>query len=255
MAFINIQDPVKRKEIVQDYVKMRNEVRQRNENDKESNLLKEKAIEERVRPIVKATEKSAEMITSALKHEEGPKTPFEFYSTMTKNKDKYISIYRNNDRTFRLGKTNIQIDAENNIHIDGTMYRYSSGIWDLLMLNEPDEYTEDDLETYKDIVKVTDLIDNPRLTNSKSYYKTTKKYEFLSELFTRKRATTVEGRGIILPGDINSLKQRFQLVCGERAAGNIDATTPEIVAILDEFLHRNYISRQEYNVVCKRLEC
>ena len=64
-----------------------------------------------------------------------------------------------------------------------------------------------------------------------------------------------KGDGIILPGDINSLKQRLQLVCAERAAGNIKATTPEIVAILDELLQRNYISKQEYNVVCKKLEC
>ena len=64
-----------------------------------------------------------------------------------------------------------------------------------------------------------------------------------------------EGTGIILPGDINSLCSRFQLVCAERAAGNITATTPEIVAILDDFLHRKYISREEYNAMCKKLGC
>ena len=46
---------------------MRNEVRQRNENNKETNLLKEKAIQESARPLVEATEKSAQLITSALK--------------------------------------------------------------------------------------------------------------------------------------------------------------------------------------------
>ena len=43
--------------------------------------------------------------------------------------------------------------------------------------------------------------------------------------------TDKDGTGIILPGDINSLRSCFQLVCLERAAGNITATTPEIVAI------------------------
>ena len=66
---------------------------------------------------------------------------------------------------------------------------------------------------------------------------------------------TPEGTGIILPGDINSLRSRFQLVCAERRAGNITATTPEIVAILDEFLRRKYISKEEYNVMCKGLGC
>ena len=63
------------------------------------------------------------------------------------------------------------------------------------------------------------------------------------------------GEGIILPGDINGLLERLQLVCAERAAGNIKATTSEIVAILDELLRKHYISKREYNVVCKKLEC
>ena len=64
-----------------------------------------------------------------------------------------------------------------------------------------------------------------------------------------------DGEGIILPGDINGLLQRLRLVCAEREAGNIKATTSEIVAILDELLRKQFISKAEYNVVCKKLEC
>ena len=42
MAFIDITDPEKRKEIVQKYIQMRNELRIKNENRKEGNLLKDK---------------------------------------------------------------------------------------------------------------------------------------------------------------------------------------------------------------------
>ena len=261
MAFINISNPTKRDEIVQEYIKMKNDIREKNENNKESNLLKERAIEERFKPIVTATEKSAEKITSALKksEEEELKKPYDFYSSMSKNKDKYFSIYRNNDGSFKLGDTDIQIDEENNIHILDTVFKYTSGLWDLLMLNKPDDgdYTEDDLDNYKEIVKITNLIVNPHTTSLRSHYKNTSKYKFLENLFDvgRKRSRTVDGEGIILPGNINSLKQRLQLVCVERAAGNIEATTPEIVAILDELLRRKYISKPEYNEVCKRLEC
>ena len=259
MAFIDIPNPTKREEIVREYIKTRNEIRDKNENNKESNLLKERAIEEKFRPIVTATEKSAEKIASVLKKNEGPNTPYEFYSAMTKNKDKYFSIYRINDGSFRLGDTDIQIDGENNIHISGTTFKYTPGLFDLLMLNKPDDgdYTEDDLDNYKEIVKMTNLIDNPRSTTSKAHYKNTSKYKFLENLFYigRKRARTEEGSGVILPGDINSLKKRLQLVCAERAAGNIKATTPEIVAILDELLRQNYISKAEYNEVCERLGC
>ena len=71
----------------------------------------------------------------------------------------------------------------------------------------------------------------------------------------RKRISVTEGTGIILPGNIKSLVDRFRLVCAERAAGNIEATTPEIVAILDEFLRRSHISKVEYNAMCKQLGC
>ena len=60
---------------------------------------------------------------------------------------------------------------------------------------------------------------------------------------------------IIIPSDIKSLKSRLQLVCAERAAGNVRATTNEIVAILDEMLRQNHITRPEYNVVCEKLGC
>ena len=60
MAFINIKDPAKRKEIVQEYIDTRDAIRLRNENNKENNLIKERAIEERFRPIINATEKLPE---------------------------------------------------------------------------------------------------------------------------------------------------------------------------------------------------
>ena len=120
------------------------------------------------------------------------------------------------------------------------------------MLNNPDEgeYTDEDMKKYVEIMKQTDLIDNPHTTSARNNYRSTTKYKFLTSVVGEKK----EGEGIILPGDINSLKERLQLLCGERAAGNIEATTPEIVSILDECLRRNHISKREYNIVCKKLD-
>ena len=254
MAFIDIPDRAKAKEVVEEYIRMRNEVRVRNENNKETNLIKEHEKEERFKPIVAATEKSAEKITSAIRND-GSGTPYDYYSSLTRNRDKYFGIYRG-DGGFRSGGSDIQIDEENNISILDKSYGYSQGLWDLIMLNNPNDgdYSNEDLEHYKEIVQITDLINNPRVINTKSRYKQTAKYKFLESLSGNKRMR-LEGDGIILPGDINGLKERLQLVCGERAAGNIEATTPEIVAILDELLRRNYISRSEYNAVCKELGC
>ena len=165
MAFIDITDPEKREDIVKEYVQMRNEVKQRNENNKESNLLKEQVLRETARPLVEATEKSAQLITSALKPEpvqkNESKTLFEQYDA-SRNKDKYYSIYKDDDGSFVLGNAYIQIDADNNIKIGDETYPYSKGLWNLLMLNDPKIYTEDELVTYKKIVEETKLVDNPR---------------------------------------------------------------------------------------------
>ena len=99
----------------------------------------------------------------------------------------------------------------------------------------------------------------------------TLKYKFLAKLIGKKDEEAGEsdeersgedekengksGEGIILPGHINGLLDQLKLVCAERAAGNIAATTPHLVAILDELLRRNYLEKDEYNAVCQRLEC
>ena len=286
MAFIEIADPQKRKEIVKEYIQLRNEVKQRNENNKESNLLKEQALKESTRPLVEATEKSAQLITSALKHEPVQNLKIDSFD---KNRDKYFSIHKDGS-SFRLGNKFVQIDMGNNIKIGDEVYPYSEGLWNLIMQNKPESFTEGDRKKYKRIVEKTDLINNPQSPTSGT--KRTNKYRFLVKLFThqteeemeeetekmeegekaeemgddqenvledtlemRKGLPETEGTGIILPGNIKSLVDRFRLVCAERAAGNIEATTPEIVAILDEFLRRKHISKTEYNAMCKGLGC
>ena len=98
------------------------------------------------------------------------------------------------------------------------------------------------------------------MNNSKyafrSGHKGTEKWNFLQKHFLGKIAGLEPiGERIILPSNINGLKERLQLVCVERAAENIDTTTPEIVAILDELLQQRYISKMEYNEFYKRLGC
>ena len=64
MAFIDIQDPVKREEIVQDYIKNIREIQEKKENQKLHGMTVQKNIEKVFQPVVKATEKSASQITS-----------------------------------------------------------------------------------------------------------------------------------------------------------------------------------------------
>ena len=74
MAFIDIQGPVKREQIVQDYIKNIKEIRQRKENQKVQGIAQRRDIEKVFQPVVQATEKTASQITSEIKNlKEQPK--------------------------------------------------------------------------------------------------------------------------------------------------------------------------------------
>jgi hypothetical protein len=252
-------------------------IRTRNENNKENNLIKERELEARVCPIVEATEKLPEKISDALikNNLSSPfddkkpfhQSAFDYYMSngMNKVRDNYFRIYEN-DGSFKLGDTPITIDDDNNIIIQGQKFMSTPGLWDLIMLNKPKKYTTHDLKQYRKINDLTNFRYNPRPT-ARASHKKTNKYKFLNRKLdthlsdfdyddnSSDSSIGFNGSGIILPSDIKSLEARLQLVCAERAAGNVKATTNEIVAILDEMLRQNHITRPEYNVVCEKLGC
>ena len=58
MAFIDIQNPVKREQIVQDYIKNLKEICEKKENEKVRGITQRRDIEKVFQPVVQATEKS-----------------------------------------------------------------------------------------------------------------------------------------------------------------------------------------------------
>ena len=194
---------------------------------KKHNSLKEQTLGKIAKPLVEAKKISAKFITSALKKDPAPeKTLFDFYNAK-KDNDKYYSIYREYEWSFVLGNMYIEIDPNNDISIENDTYPYSKGIWNLLLLNIPILYTDNDLTAYKKIVEQTGLFDNPWPVGPGD--KRTKKYQFLekhrpiremrrsrsfdeagsSELVknigSRIQSIMSEGTSITLPGSINSL--------------------------------------------------
>ena len=77
MAFIDIKDPVKWEQTVQDYIKNLQEIRQRKENQKVHGIHERKNIEKAFQPVVQATEKSTKQITSEIKNLKEKKPPKE----------------------------------------------------------------------------------------------------------------------------------------------------------------------------------
>ena len=277
MAFIDIQDPVKREQTVQDYIKNLKEIRQRKENQKVRGITEQRNIEKVFQPVVQATEKSASQITSEIKNlKEQPKKgkpvsrTLDYYlNQLDKAKlDQYFGIYEE-DGIYMMGDKEINVDKDDNIHVDEVIFKGTKGLWRLVMMKKPDAYDKEDIRDYQELIIRTSVLDVPHTTNAADRPRNTAKYKFLTQNFTpvdsdgekdgEKDEETDEkkdGTGIVfLPGDIRGLIEQLHLLLAEYRAGNKVATKNQIVAILDQLLKRNYLTQEEYNGVCRSMLC
>ena len=290
MSFIDIKNPKKRDQIVQDYIKTLAFVRQKAENEKAQGLEQRIKLEKQYNPIINATKESANRITDELKNNraiaEGQKRSWrrdftqpaiEYYLNLKKNQDMYYGIQKINGH-YKMGEATVILDNKSNIYVDNERFEGTPGLWALVMLNQPNDYTSEDLHRYEDLVEKTQVIDNPITRTVNDRPKMTSKYKNILSQFEEAYESPEEedakldsdneetpplegeeggkGQGITyLPSNISGLLDRLKLVYAERQAGNISATTNEIVGILDELLRIKYINRREYNAVCEQLSC
>ena len=282
MAFIDIKDPIKREEIVNDYIKNIKEIRARSENEKMRGISQRQDLAKVFQPVVQATEKSASQITSELKNlkeevqlkeESKPvNKALEYYlNQVSKSKlDQYFSIFKENG-IYMMGDKEVEVDDENNIRIGTDTFFYSPALWRLIMYKTPVGFEHKDLVSYKELLDKTNVIHVPHKTNDADRPTHTAKWKFFKDngllpaeedrlLETEEEEDTDEdekdGSGIqFLPGNINDLIEQLHLLLAESRAGNKASTRNQIVAILDELLKRNYLSQEEYNGVCETISC
>ena len=92
--------------------------------------------------------------------------------------DKYFAIQRVGDNMYEMGTKAVEIDENSDIIVDGLRYDGTTGLWALVMINDPPElsYTKNDLRTYKDLVYRTNVMDYPHnVVLGKNRYKKTKR--------------------------------------------------------------------------------
>ena len=281
MAFIDIKDPVRRDEIVRDYMNTLREVQQRRENDKAQGLVRQEELQKVFKPVVQATEKSTEAITSEIKKsreiEASPpkkewdsssgQTAIDFYlhSSNQTELDKYYGIKKGDHGKYKMGVLDdIAVNTDSKIFIRDldnkyVSYKGTEGLWRLIMKKKPTDYTETDLRHYKEIVEYTDVLDNPIKTQSSDKPKATVKWTKLLRTLEEdedEEEEVEEGSGIqFLPGDIKGLLAQLSLLLAEYRAGNKSSTRNQIVAIIDRLLSTGYLTQKEYNAVCKSISC
>ena len=277
MSYLDIKDPKKRDQIVNDYVNSLKVLRERKEDEKTRGLARQFEIEKVFKPVVQATEKSTEAITSEIKKSKQsdipvttlkksgkpwnssmPYSAIEYYLSIFPSKylDKYFGVQVIDDH-YMIGDKTVDIDNKSNIIIDEHEFEGTPGLWELIMLSTPFEYTDEDFTNYKDLVHLTDLTNNPLGVKPGSRPGTTKKMSNeLQRVLDEAETDSKTGHGIqFIPGDINGMLNRLRLLIAENQAGNTISTRNEIVTILDELLNRKYFTQEEYNAICKSLSC
>ena len=303
MAFIEISNPQQREKIVHDYVSTLHEIRGKAENDKAQGLQQQIDLNKQYEPLIKATKDSASKITTELKSNRSikeidkgywkqnfVKPAIDYYLNLKANVDKYYGIQKKGDH-YIMGNSVVDIDSDSNIRVNDQKFEGTPGLWELIMLNKPQNYTKEDITRYEDLVESTQVIFKPLKKNPNDKPERTNKYKDLLAEFRKsydeeqqasssqleqqnqEELDTVEKEGEeeeegeqleniksatgiqYLPGNKRGLLDRLRLLYAEREAGNISSTTNEIVGILDELLRINFLSRSQYNAVCKKLSC
>ena len=159
------------------------------------------------------------------------------------------------------------IIKDNDITLEGEVYKGTPGLWELITSKNPTNYTDEDKDIYRQLLLRSNTIYRGHKPNS-NYPKSSRSFKWSNiisplweEIKTQREyeAKTEEetdedddlqpstsGTGLkILPSDPNALIDRFDLLFSSKKAGHTGVRN-EIVSILDELKRQRVINTKEY---------
>ena len=308
MSFIKVKDPRKREELVRDFIETRKRIKDNFMARKVGEAEYQTGLTKLFKPVTETQKATAKEITEAQKTatekitqgllpiQEGlEKLPvaisFPQYQAIEKYKKeknlgveviKALNYIKPEEKTtfgmyfkdgdFRIGDKKVDIKGDN-IKIGDKEYIGTSGLWDLIMNEDPQNFTDEDFLNYGKILKQTNAIyqgnnpkqNKPKSSKSNKWKKLIKPiWEAIKEqkedetetedeeegnaysLFDDDPQPGTSGSGLkILPSDPNALIDRFDLLFSSQKAGHTGVKN-EIVAILDELKRQRVINVQDY---------
>ena len=216
MSFLKTSDPLKRDAIVKEYLELKKNIRDNflseriGEQQLQTDLSKfykpitetQKAttreITEGLKPIREGIEKLPEAIQplgKATEEEEEEEDEEELVGEIAykflnkKYPDKKFGIHKEGGHHY-IGKTHVIIKDNDIILPDyNETFKGTPGLWELIMSNNPKNYTEKDYDDYEDLVIMTNILHrdydeyNPNPRGNKSY----KWINLLSPIWFRKK--------------------------------------------------------------------
>ena len=285
MSFIKVKDPRKREELIRDFIETRKRIKDNFIAKKVGEAEYQTGLTKLFKPVTetqKATAKeTAEKFTQELLPiKEGiEKLPVPTFPALgitgeqiknlgpivlgaleylkPEKKTTFGMYFKDGD--FRIGDKKVDIE-DDDIKIEDKKYTGTPGLWELIMKDNPQNFTEDDYLKYGRILKQTNNIyqqNNPD-TNKPKSNKSQKWKNLIKPLWEqikRKKEEEDEdddpqpstsGTGLkILPSDPNALIDRFDLLFSSQKAGHTGVRN-EIVSILDELKRQGVLKTNEY---------
>ena len=287
MSFIKVKDPRKREELIKDFIETRKRIKDNFIARKVGEAEYQTGLTKLFKPVTETQKTTAKEITEAQKataekitkellpiQEELKKLPavislpqYQAIEEYKKEKNlgpiviKALNYIKPEDKTtfgmyfkdgdFRIGDKKVDIKG-NDIKIDDKEYIGTSGLWDLIMKDEPQNFTEEDYINYINLLVQTNTIhqkNDPNNTKPKS--SSSEKWKNLispvwEHIRESKKQPGTSGSGLkILPSDPNALINRFDLLFSSKKAGHTGVRN-EIVSILDELKRQGVINVQDY---------
>ena len=302
MSFIKIKDPRKREELIKDFIETRKRIKDNFIARKVGEIEYQTGLTKLFKPVTETQKATAKEITDAQKAtaekitsellpireglEKIPDITYPTYPAVEMTKEEIEKIgpiatdaliklasKKGIDKSFGLTVKNKKFHIgdkpitfkDDNIIIEGKEYPGTSGLWELIISQEPQEgkYTEDDYLNYVNLLVQTNTIyqgNNPNQNRAKSSrgYKWDKLinpvWEHIRESKKplkrkRRQQDPITGDGLkILPSDPNALIDRFDLLFSSQKAGHTGVRN-EIVSILDELKRQGVINVNEYKKI------
>lgn len=269
MSYLKISDPAKRDSIVKDYL----QTRERIKNNQLQERLDDQFMQRELTKVFKPVTDTQLTTTSNILEELKPKQKALTYPTLqaieepevipptligpvaqeylrkhastTGSVDRSFGIYDKNGQ-FYIGNTPVTI-VDDNIRINDEDYQGTPGLWELITMKNPSQYTDEDYDNYAKILKATNAMRqkndpaNPLPKASKS----DKWKNIIKPIW--------EGRGVtVIPSDPNALMERFDLLMASKNAGN-SGVRNELVSICDELKRQGVISDEWYKNIMLRV--
>ena len=303
MSFIKVKDPRKREELIRDFIETRKRIKDNFVAKKVGEIEYQTGLTKLFKPVTETQKATAKEITEAQKAaaekiasellpiKEGiERLPgalsFPQYQAIEEYKKEknlgpivikalnYIKPEKKTtfgmffkDGDFKIGDKKVDIKGDN-IKIDDNEYPGTSGLWELIMHDNPQNFTEEDYLNYGRILKQTNTIyqkNNPNQNRAKSsggnkwnklikpiwedIKQQKKEKETDEEEYEEYTLSPTKGTGLkILPSDPNALIDRFDLLFSSKKAGHTGVRN-EIVSILDELKRQGVLKTNEYKKI------